>query len=70
MSGSETLQGVTDDDIDWDSLKGLPQDAFIEQKCIRFIFLVMYINIRMAWQKWNGSLTLMVCTSVMKMDSA
>ena len=40
-----------------------------EQKRIRFISLVMYINIKMAWQKWNGSLTLMVCTIVMKMDS-
>lgn len=27
MSGSETLQCVTDDDIDWYSIKDLPQDA-------------------------------------------
>lgn len=66
MSIDEVLQIVTDEDIDWDSLKGLPQDALIEQKRIHFIFLVMYINIRMAWQRWNGSLTLMVCTIVMR----
>lgn len=36
MSGSETVQCITDDDIDWDSLKGLPQDAFDRAKAHSF----------------------------------
>lgn len=49
MSIDEVLQIVTDEDIDWDSLKGLPQDAFERAKAHSFHFLVMYINI-----KWRG----------------
>lgn len=70
MSIDEVLQIVTDEDIDWDSLKGLPQDAFERAKAHSFHFPGHVYQYKMAWQKWNGSLTLMVCTIVMKMDSA
>ena len=36
MSGSELLQIVSDEDIDWDSLKGVPQDAFERAKVHSF----------------------------------
>ena len=36
MSIDEVLQIVTDEDIDWDSLKGLPQDAFDRAKAHSF----------------------------------
>ena len=36
MSIDEVLQIVTDEDIDWDSLKGLPQDAFERAKVHSF----------------------------------
>lgn len=38
MSIDEVLQIVTDEDIDWDSLKGLPQDAFDRAKAHSFHF--------------------------------
>lgn len=38
MSGNEVLQIVTDDDIDWDSLKGLPHDAIERAKAHSFHF--------------------------------
>ena len=38
MSIDEVLQIVTDEDIDWDSLKGLPQDAFERAKAHSFHF--------------------------------
>ena len=38
MSIDEVLQIVTDEDIDWDSLKGLPQDAFERAKVHSFHF--------------------------------
>lgn len=38
MSIDEVLQIVTDEDIDWDSLKGLPQDAFDRAKSHSFHF--------------------------------
>jgi len=38
MSIDEVLQIVTDEDIDWDSLKGLPQDAFDRVKAHSFHF--------------------------------
>lgn len=38
MSIDEVLQIVTDEDIDWDSMKGLPQDAFDRAKAYSFHF--------------------------------
>ena len=38
MSIDEVLQIVTDEDIDWDSMKGLPQDAFDRAKAHSFHF--------------------------------
>lgn len=38
MSIDEVLQIVTDEDIDWDSMKGLPQDAFERAKAHSFHF--------------------------------
>ena len=38
LSIDEVLQIVTDEDIDWDSLKGLPQDAFDRAKAHSFHF--------------------------------
>ena len=38
MSIDEVLQIVTDEDIDWDNLKGLPQDAFDRAKAHSFHF--------------------------------
>ena len=38
MSGDEVLQIVTDEDIDWESLKGLPQDAVRRAKAHSFHF--------------------------------
>ena len=38
MSIDEVLQIMTDEDIDWDSLKGLPQDAFDRAKAHSFHF--------------------------------
>ena len=38
MSIDEVLQIVTDEDIDWDSMKGLPQDAFDRAKSHSFHF--------------------------------
>ena len=38
MSIDEVLQIVTDEDIDWDSMKGLPQDAFDRAKVHSFHF--------------------------------
>lgn len=38
MSIDEVLQIVTDEDVDWDSLKGLPQDAFDRAKAHSFHF--------------------------------
>ena len=38
MSIDEVLQIVTDEDIDWDNLKGLPQDAFERAKAHSFHF--------------------------------
>lgn len=38
MSIDEVLQIVTNEDIDWDSLKGLPQDAFDRAKAHSFHF--------------------------------
>ncbi len=38
ISGNEVLQIVTDDDIDWDSLKGLPHDAIERAKAHSFHF--------------------------------
>ncbi len=38
MSGSEVLQAVTDEDIDWDSLKRIPQDALDIAKAHSFHF--------------------------------
>ena len=38
ISGDEVLQTVTDEDIDWDSLKGIPQDALDRAKAHSFHF--------------------------------
>ena len=38
MSGSELLQIVSDEDIDWDSLKGIPQNALDRAKAHSFHF--------------------------------
>ena len=38
MSIDEVLQIVTDEDIDWDNMKGLPQDAFDRAKAHSFHF--------------------------------
>ena len=38
MSGDEVLQVVSDEDVDWDSLKGIPQDALDRAKAHSFHF--------------------------------
>lgn len=38
MTGDEVLQTVTNEDIDWDSLKGIPQDALDRAKAHSFHF--------------------------------
>ena len=38
MSASETLMNVTDEDIDWDSIKNLPQDVMARIECHSFHF--------------------------------
>ena len=38
MSGSELLQIVSDEDINWDSLKGIPQKALDRAKVHSFHF--------------------------------
>ena len=38
MSAAETLMNVADEDIDWDSIKGLPQDVIDRVNCRSFHF--------------------------------
>lgn len=50
MSSSETLQCVTDDDIDWYSIKDLPHDALDRAQRHSFHFPgYIYLNTKMVW---------------------
>ena len=38
IDGNQCLLTVTEDDIDWDSLKGLPEDAIGQARALSFLF--------------------------------
>lgn len=66
MSGSELLQIVSYEDINWDSLKGIPQNALDRAKVHSFHFPGHIYQYKNGVAEVEGNLILMVCTIAMR----
>ena len=66
MDKDQRLVTVTEDDIDWESLKVYPKMLFPQQGHSLFISLHSYTILRTEWQKSVGSSIQMVDTTWMK----